>query len=312
MKKIYYLSIAFVIFIILAFFGQNCSGQKGVSENEYSQGHNGMSRTYSPEIPDKLYFADEAVPLGRYYVREGLDRELLVNTYWHTSTLLLFKRANRWFPVIEPILKKNNIPEDFKYLALIESGLTNAVSPSGAKGFWQFLEGTAKDYGLEVDEQVDERYHVEKATEAACQYMLDAYERFGDWILVAAGYNAGLNRIGEELELQMVDNYYDLFLNEETSRYVFRILAIKTIFNDPTKYGFHLMETDLYPPIPTKKVIVDQNVDDLRAFSIEIGINYRILKEMNPWLRKDYLNLKSREEYVLLIPKKKFLEHYEW
>jgi len=308
MKKIYYLAVGLVIFVALAVINQNCTGQETVSEREYQDGYDGMSKTYAPEIPDELYFAGEKVPLDRYYVKEGLDRELLVNTYWHTSTLLLFKRANRWFPVIEPILKENDIPEDFKYLALIESGLTNAVSPSGAKGFWQFLEGTAKDYGLELDEQVDERYHVVKSTEAACDYLRDAYERYENWTLVAAAYNAGQNRIEEEIELQMVDNYYDLYLNEETSRYVFRVLAVKTIFNNPTRYGFHLDEEDLYPPIPTREVVVDQNIDDLRAYSIELGINYRVLKEMNPWLRKDYLKLKNGNKYVILVPKKKFLK----
>ena len=300
------------LFFALAFFTQNCSGQKPYADTAYSEGQGGMSRIYAPEIPEKMYFSGEKVPLNRYYVREGLDRELLVNTYWHTSTLLLFKRANRWFPVIEPILEQEGIPGDFKYLALIESGLTNAVSPSGAKGFWQFLEGTARDYGLEVDEQVDERYHVVKSTFAACDYLRDAYERFGDWTLVAAAYNAGQNRIDEELELQMVDNYYDLYLNEETSRYVFRVLAIKTIFNQPTAYGFHLKEEDLYPPIPTREVKVDQNIDDLRAFSIELGINYRILKELNPWLRKDELKINDREEYIILIPEKRFLKNYDF
>jgi len=307
MKKIYYLVVGLALFMPLAVVSQSSSDQKPHSENIYQNKPAGMSKTFSPEIPDELYFSGERVPLELYYVREGLDRELLVNTYWHTSTLLLFKRANRWFPVIEPILRENDIPQDFKYLALIESGLSNVVSPSGAKGFWQFLEGTAKDYGLEVDEQVDERYHVEKSTRAACAYLNDAYERYKDWTLVAAAYNAGQNRIEEELGLQMVDNYYDLYLNEETSRYVFRILAVKTIFKDPTRYGFHLNAKDLYPPIPTREVVVDQNVVDLRAFSLELGVNYRILKDMNPWLRKDSLKLSTGDEYILLIPKKKFL-----
>jgi hypothetical protein len=307
MRRIYLLITLLAFVFALAFFTQNCSGQKPSADTAYAEDQNGMSRTYAPEIPDEMYFSGEKVPLDRYYVREGLDRELLVNTYWHTSTLLLFKRANRWFPVIEPILEQEGIPGDFKYLALIESGLTNAVSPSGAKGFWQFLEGTARDYGLEVDEQVDERYHVVKSTYAACDYLRDAYERFGDWTLVAAAYNAGQNRIEEELELQMVDNYYDLYLNEETSRYVFRVLAIKTIFNHPTDYGFHLKVEDLYPPIPTREVKVEENIDDLRAFSLELGINYRILKELNPWLRKDELTINGREEYIILIPEKRFL-----
>lgn len=261
-----------------------------------------MSPVYTAEMPQQLNFAGEAVPLDIFYVKEGLDRELTVNTYFHSSTILLLKRANRWFPVIEPILAENNIPEDFKYLAMIESGLDNASSPAGAEGFWQFLKHTAREYGLEVNSGIDERYNVEKSTKAACDYLNESYEKYGNWTLVAAAYNAGNRRISEELDKQEVNSYYDLFLNEETSRYVYRILAIKTIMNQPDQYGFHLQDSDLYPPIPTTTVTVNHTVRDLVQFAADHQINYKTLKYFNPWLLKDYLPDRSRRIYLLKIP----------
>jgi hypothetical protein len=257
---------------------------------------------HSVEIPETLDFANEGVPMGLFYVKESLDRELLVNTYWHSSSLMLFKRANRWFPVIEPILKKNGIPDDFKYLALIESGLQNVTSPAGAKGFWQFLKSTAREYGLEVNSGIDERYNVEKSTGAACRYLNDSYEKYANWTLVAAAFNAGNRRISEQLNKQKVETYYNLLLSEETSRYVFRILAVKTIFNNPESYGFQLKEEDLYPPIPTKTVTVTQTVHNLVDFANEHHITYKTLKYFNPWMLKDYLPNRSRRTYHIKIP----------
>jgi len=263
---------------------------------------------HSVVIPEKLNFADESVPLEVFYVKESLDRELLVNTYWHSSSLMLFKRANRWFPVIEPILKKNGIPDDFKYLALIESGLQNVSSPAGAKGFWQFLKNTGREYGLEVNSGIDERLNVEKSTEAACQYLNDSYERYADWTLVASAFNAGNRRITQALEKQKVDSYYDLLLNDETSRYLFRILAIKTIFNDPETYGFQLTDQDLYPPIPTQTVTVKKTIKDLVGFAKDHNITYKTLKYFNPWILKDYLPNRSRRTYIIKIPEEGKLE----
>lgn len=268
-----------------------------------------MLPAHSVKIPEKLDFAREDVPLNVFYVKESLDRELLVNTYWHSSSLMLFKRANRWFPIIEPILKKNGIPDDFKYLALIESGLQNVTSPAGAKGYWQFLKHTAREYGLEVNSGIDERYNVEKSTEAACAYLNESYEKYGDWTLVAAAFNAGNRRIGESLEKQKVDNYYDLLLNTETSRYIFRILAIKTIFGDPEIYGFQLKDEDLYPPIPTYTVTVKETIKDLVGFAQDHNISYKTLKYFNPWLLKDYLPNRSKRTYVIKIPVEGSLEY---
>jgi hypothetical protein len=251
----------------------------------------------------------QEVPTNISYVYESLDRELLVNTYWHNRTVLMFKRANRWFPLIEPILARYGIPDDFKYLAVIESGLDNVVSPSGATGFWQFLEGTAKDYGLEVDGDVDERYHPEKSTEAACKYLRESYSKFGNWTLVAAAYNAGKRRISESLEEQQATSYYDLLLNEETSRYVFRILALKIIFENPTDYGIFLREKDFYPPIAVKTIKVDESIDDLVAFAAKQGVSYRVLKMFNPWLRDKKLKVRRGEVYTISIPRDEYLEY---
>jgi hypothetical protein len=201
---------------------------------------------YALPFPKELNFADEAVPVNKSYVRESYDREILVNTYWQSQTLLLIKRANRYFPVIEPILKEQGVPDDFKYLALIESGLMpRIVSPAGAAGIWQFMQSAAKEYGLEVNKEVDERYHLEKSTVAACRYLKKSYEKYGSWSIAAASYNAGPAGINTQLGKQKTNNNYDLLLGEETVRYVFRILAIKKIMEDPKSFGFYLKPDDL-------------------------------------------------------------------
>ena len=229
-------------------------------------------------FPAKIDFAGEAVPLQIADVQERLDRELLVNKHLNASTLLILKRARRAFAVIEPILKKNGIPADFKYVAVIESGLVNVVSPAGAKGIWQFMPDTAKEIGLEVNENIDERYHLEKATEAACIYFLKAKEKFGNWTLVAAAYNAGGTGVKKQMDTQRVTNYYDLLLNDETSRYVFRILALKQIMEHPEQYGFPITEEEQYRIVATKKIVIDSSVTDLASLAIQQGINYKILK----------------------------------
>ena len=258
---------------------------------------------YALNIPSDLNFAKEAIPLKNPDVLERMDRELLVNTYWQSNGLLMFKRANKYFPVIEPILKKNGIPDDFKYLAVIESGLQNATSPAGARGFWQIMKATGRENGLEINSNVDERYNLEKSTEVACQYLLKAKERFGTWTLAAASYNAGMAGIANRLESQGVNDYYDLLLGEETGRYLFRIIAIKEILNNPEKYGFNFRYKDLYNSIPTYKVEVDTAVTDFVLFSERFGINYKILKLHNPWLREPHLNNKSGKQYYIEIPK---------
>ncbi len=258
------------------------------------------------EIPEDLNFAGELVPIDDPEVLERVDREFLVNTYWQSNALLLMKRANKYFPIIEPILAKNGIPDDFKYLAVAESGLTNAVSPAGARGLWQIMKATGREYGLEVNDNVDERYHVEKATQVACDYLKKWKSRFGTWTLTAAAYNAGPAGIRKYMGIQKADNYYDLLLGEETGRYVFRIMAIKEIVSNPEKYGFKLEKDDLYEAVPSFSVEVDTAVASWADFAQEYEISYKVLKRHNPWLREPHLNNASGKKYVIEIPNKGF------
>ncbi len=276
------------------------SDQRVVSENKLVNDYN----VYAVQIPDKLDFAGEEMPLYDPDVYERMDRELLVNTYWQSNGLLMFKRAQKYFPIIEPILKKNGIPDDFKYLAVIESGLANVVSPAGARGVWQIMPATAKENGLEVNDNVDERYHLAKSTEIACKYLLKSKQQLGSWTLAAAAYNAGNAGIGNRIKDQDVKSYYDLLLGEETGRYIFRIVALKEILKNPKTYGFNFMESDLYSHIPTKEVTVDTDITNFTAFAKQNGINYKILKIHNPWLREAHLSNKSKKKYIIDIPEK--------
>lgn len=250
----------------------------------------------------QMDFAGEQVPTYMADVQERLDKEMVTNMNYHTNTTLVIKRANKVFPIMEPILAKYGVPDDFKYLAVIESSLVNAVSPAGARGVWQFMPSTAKEKGMEVSEQVDERYHLEKSTEAACKYLIAAKEKFGSWTLAAASYNGGIGGIKTKMEEQQVDNYYDLLLTEETSRYVFRILALKEIMKNADKYGFSIPKEALYYQIPTKKIVVDSSITNLAAFAKSQGVNYKILKLHNPWLRDKVLLNAAGKKYEIEIP----------
>ncbi len=272
--------------------------------------HQEKYNIFSLPLPDNPTFAGEPVPIERTYIRESLDRELLVNTYWQSQTLLFIKRAKKYFPIIEPILQEQGVPEDFKYLALGESGLImRAISPAGAVGPWQFMRGAAGDYGLEVNSQVDERYHLEKATEAACRFLKSAKEKFGNWTLAASAYNVGRSHILGQLKRQQTNNYYDLLLNEETGRYVFRLIAIKEILEDPESYGFHVNEKDLYYLEPTYTVEGDSSVNNFADFAKEYNITYKELKDLNPWLRDDHLNNSRGKTYHIKIPEKNAFIH---
>lgn len=273
------------------------------TDKEYQQLFLRHTRIFSPEVPPKADFAGENAPLDIYYVQEGFEREIMAGTFMHSSTTMMFKRAYRWFPVIEPILKKNNIPDDFKFIAAVESNFANVTSPSGAEGFWQFIKITGQKYGLEINGEVDERYNLEKATEAACKYFRDAYKIHKNWTLVAASYNRGTDGISKALDKQKVNSYYNLYLNDETSRYVFRILAFKEVYYHPTHYGFYLREKDFYPQIPSKMVAVDSSISNLPEFALKMKVNYRVLREMNPWIQGYTLPNKSKKIYVFLLPK---------
>ena len=271
----------------------------GISTDEKNKiTHEGTAMYF----PTSIDFAGESTPLQISDVRERFDRELLINANLDATTLLIIKRAHRAFPIIEPILQRYGVPNDFKYLAVIESGLVNAFSPAGARGVWQFMPITAKEKGMEVNETVDERYHLQKSTEAACKYLLDAKAKFGSWTLAAASYNGGMTGVTKQIEMQQVSSYYDLLLNDETSRYVFRILALKEIMQNPEKYGFVIDPLDLYVGLPTKTIVVDTSIVDLASFAKSQGINYKILKIHNPWLRDKKLPNASRKRYEIEIP----------
>ena len=293
MKKINVgLTIAALLFVVSIFVNAVSKAElevkKGIGTPSY--------------VPTQADFCGENTPLNVSDVKERFERELIVNANLHASTIIILKRANRAFSIIEPILAKNGIPDDFKYLAVIESALVNATSPSGAKGYWQFMPATAKEYNMEVNDIVDERYHLEFETEAACKYLLASKEKFGSWTLAAASYNAGMAGIQNQLDSQKVTDYYDLLLGEETSRYVFRILALKDIMKNPKNYGFDLTKDELYVNLPVRKLEIDSTITDLASFAKAQGINYKILKIHNPWLRDKKLLNKTNKKYIIDIP----------
>ena len=262
------------------------------------------------EVPSSVTFCGKSIDLTRYDRYERMDRELLAFTYMHSTSIQMIKKANRYFPIVEPILKTNGIPDDFKYLMVIESNLNpNARSSAGAAGLWQFMQTTGREYGLEVNKNIDERYHVEKATEAACKYLKDAYDKYQDWIAVAASYNAGQARISTQFEKQQVDDMLDLFLVEETARYVYRIIAAKIMFSNPSAFGFRLRTKDLYMPIPYKEVTVNTGISNLAEWAKKQGITYALLKNMNPWLRDNFLQNVSKRTYTLKIPTAEGMKH---
>ena len=265
-----------------------------------------------PEVPAEVYFADETIKLNRADLRERMDREITAFTYSHQLTLLMIKRANRYFPIVEPILKECGVPDDLKYLMVIESNLSPlARSSAGAAGMWQFMQETGRKYGLEVNVNIDERYNIEKATRAACAYLKESYELYGDWMTVAASYNGGQNGITRRLDQQGVNNAMDLWLVEETSRYMFRILTAKMVLENPKAYGFMLKRSQLYPYIAPKEIVTTtQQIDDLTAFAKQHGVTVAQLKEENPWLREYTMNNKSGRTYRLRIPDVKAL-HYD-
>ena len=298
-KIVRFLSIIFITILSITFFNavyiSDVSSEKNTADTYIIK---------ALKIPSELTFAGEKVPTELYDIKERMDRELLVNTYWQSNGLLLIKRAHKYFPIIEPMLKKYGIPDDFKYLAVAESGLENNSSSAGAAGFWHFLKSSAKEYGLEVNQNVDERYNLEKATKVAADYLKKSKKRFGTWTLAAAAYNAGNARIARNLKKQQVTDYYDLLLNSETSRYVLRIVALKEVLSYPKKYGFEFEKEDLYTSPATRTVKVDTVITNIASFAKGFNTNYKELKLQNAWLRENKLNNKSRKLYKITIPVK--------
>ena len=302
-KALHYYTLAMAAFLTIAIFA-SYSGKLGEEPEKSEVDNNNIPQVIKAvDLSKPFDFAGESLPMDNFDVAERLDRELLVNTYWHSNTILNIKNAYKYFPVIERILKKNGIPEDFKYLAVAESSLRNEVSPAGARGIWQFMNGTAEQYGLETNREVDERYHLEKSTQAACELLKDYYRRLNSWTLTAAAYNAGLSRISREMEEHRAETYFDLNLNAETSRYVFRLVAIKEILSRPQDFGFYLDTDERYPPLEDYRVVeVDTAIDNLGDFAREQGTSYRMLKVYNPWLMDSKLPNRSGKTYEIKIP----------
>ncbi len=298
------IGLASITALVVVLFIRATDEKEGVKDIE---NHSKYVVTSVP-IPETLDFAGERTPLENFDVLEALDRELLINTYWQSHTMLLIKRSNRYLPVIEKILAKHGIPEDFKYLPVAESDLMNLTSPARAVGYWQFLKATAQEYGLEVNSEVDERYHLEKSTEAACKFLLRSYELYGNWTMAAATYNVPWTGLDRETETQAPTASYDILLNEETGRYVYRLLALKLIMSEPEKYGFIFAEDELYPPIPVYHVTVDTAVEDFAIFASRYSINYKVLKIFNPWLREKKLSNTRGKTYQISIPRKGYRE----
>lgn len=257
----------------------------------------------APSLPESISLAGEELPMDNFDARERFDREFLSMCFWHSKMIAIIKISNRYFPIIEPILKEHGIPDDFKYLAVTESSLINATSPAGAKGIWQFMPATGKEYGLVINSEIDERYHLEKATKAACQYLKKAYGKFDSWLLAAASYNMGGPRLKTRIEDQHSNKYFDLYLNQETSRYVPRIMAAKVVMSDPKKYGFNIQEKDLYPAYPKCKIVtVDGAISSWSDFAKEHKITYRELKVFNPWIIDTKLTNKSKHRFDVKVP----------
>ncbi|TVZ55126.1 transglycosylase-like protein with SLT domain [Lutibacter sp. Hel_I_33_5] len=298
-KSVRYLSIVSLLLITILFFNvigvKNIPFLKNVSEKYEIK---------ALKLPNNLNLAGERVPIERENIRERMDRELLVNTYWQSNGLLLLKRANKYFPILEPLLRKYGLPDDFKYLAMAESGFTDETSSAGAAGMWHFMKGTGREYGLEINKNVDERYHIEKATKVAARYLKRSKKRFGTWTLAAAAYNAGNAGVARRLKAQKVSSYYDVLLHKETERYVFRIVALKEIISNPEKYGFVYDKEDLYTLPETYTIEIDSAITNIASFAKKFGTNYKQLKIHNPWLRENKLNNKSRKLYDIKIPVK--------
>ncbi len=289
-------AIGFMIITNASYATENGTSQ---SENVYS------NQLVPPPLPDSLTFAGELVPLDNYWVREALDRELTIVCYQHSATLLALNRSARYFPTFDKIFQEEGLPQDFKYLCIAESNLSNAISPAKAVGFWQFIPETAKIYGLEIRDEIDERYHLEKSTRAACCYLKASKGRMGSWALAAAAYNMGEAGVKKSLDNQSVSNYWDLYLNPETARYVYRILAYKLLFENQQLYGVRVSPKSQYQPLAYEEIEVKTSIPDLYQFCRYNDMTYRELKELNPWLRATKLTVYNKSYFIKIPVKKK-------
>ncbi|MGK0414356.1 MAG: membrane-bound lytic murein transglycosylase D [Polaribacter sp.] len=298
-KYVRVLSLLSILIVTLLFI--NAMNKTEIEPSPSTSTHE-MYKIKALKLPNNLNLAGERVPIEKQDIRERMERELLVNTYWQSNGLLLLKRANKYFPIIEPLLEKYGLPDDFKFLALAESGFIDETSSAGAAGMWHFMQATGKEYGLEINSNVDERYDIEKSTKVAAEYLKNSKSNLGSWTLAAAAYNAGNYGVSRRLETQQITNYYDAKLPNETERYVFRILALKEVMNNPKKYGFVFEKEDLYTLQKTKTIKVDTAITNITIFAKRYGLTYKEFKIHNPWLRENNLNNMSRKEYEIKIP----------
>ncbi len=295
-------SLLLILSVSALFALFSCQNQS-VDEKDEKHDSTDVQKVKYPELPKEMMLFGEKIMLDNFDVRERLDKEVIVNTYYHSSTIQILKKANRYIPLIEKILKEEGIPEDMKYLCVIESALSQATSPSGAKGFWQFMPAAGKENGLIISKEVDERFHVEKSTRAACDYLKTARRNFSDWILASASYNCGIGGLKRVMKEQGANNFFELYMNRETTRYVFRIMALKILMENPTAYGFDPEQMELYEPIATRKIKVTESIEDLADWAKEQGSNLRMLKVLNPWLISNKLTV-SESTYIIELPVK--------
>ena len=296
---------AFLTFVVFSSYTKEGGADNETTTTTIEATNNTLPQIIKPvDLNRSFNFAGESLSMDNFDIKERLDLELMRNSYYHSNTMLSVKRANRFFPVIERILAEEGLPDDLKYLAVAESTLSNAVSPAGAKGVWQFMYKTGQSYGLQINKEVDERYHLEKATKAACKHLRKLHNRFGNWTMAAAAYNMGASGLKKEASAQRADNYFDLNLNQETAKYVFRIVAIKEILSRPRDFGFYIDAVDLYQPLNNySEVEVKTAVPNWGDFAKKYGISYRMLKVYNPWLISSSLKNKSLKKYTIHIPK---------
>jgi hypothetical protein len=311
-KKTYLAIILLIVAVVLGLISIFGFGNGNNSQGHYHSTA-GITNSIHFKLPDSVSFAGEKMPLENFDTRESLEREIITTAYRHSSTILIIKKAHRYFPVIEKILAQNGIPDDFKYLVAAESDMINQISPVGATGFWQIMSETGKEQGLEINTEVDERYSIEKSTKFACDFFRKSFERYGSWTLAAASYDGGRNAVDEQIEIQKENNYYDLLLSDETARYIFRVVAYKIIINDPLAYGFEIDKKEYYPELKYSEVVVDSAITDFTRFARSFNTNYKMLKLFNPWLRKPFLTNKSQKAYTIKIPEKgsRSINYYE-
>lgn len=295
LTAVIFVALSFIYFILRTFI-------YSPTKNEISYTNNNFY-VLDLSIPADLDFCGEKIPSNNYEIRDDLEKEFFSSAYWKTNSMVLFRKAQKWFPYIEPILKQEGVPDDFKYLAVIESHLSNITSPAGASGFWQLLPASARNYGLEVNGYIDERYHVEKATRAACGHIKDAYAVFKNWTLSAAAYNRGIGGIQAALKRQKTDNYFDLLLNRETGSFVYRILAYKTLFSSPGHFGIKKKKWNYFSKIPFTVIKVDSTIESLSLFATQKGIDLHTLRGFNPWILHNSIPNPDKKVYEIRIPK---------